>query len=105
MTGDAGRGLTDRGLAIQQLLDALVSVVRARDTRYVMANVPRDRLDRIRSVLPGITGPTVIDILNGGAHVAVHAVVPACDINRRIADLKALGAVGILVTRIERLMP
>jgi ATP phosphoribosyltransferase len=37
--------------------------------------------------------------------VAVHAVVPQGAIYRTIADLKALGAEGILVTRIERLMP
>jgi ATP phosphoribosyltransferase len=46
----------------------------------------------------------VIDIMNGGAFVAVHAVVAAATIYRTIADLKALGAEGILVTRIERLM-
>jgi ATP phosphoribosyltransferase len=56
-------------------------------------------------VLPGLNGPTVVDILNGGAMVAVHAVVAAASIHRTIADLKALGAEGILVTRIERLMP
>jgi ATP phosphoribosyltransferase len=46
----------------------------------------------------------VIDIMNGGQYVAVHAVVGAATIYRTIADLKALGAEGILVTRIERLM-
>jgi ATP phosphoribosyltransferase len=47
----------------------------------------------------------VIDLLNGGRHVAVHAVTPAEGIYRTIAELKSLGAEGILVTRIERLMP
>jgi len=56
-------------------------------------------------VLPGLNGPTIVDILDGGALVAVHAVVQAEGIYRTIADLKALGAEGILVTRIERLMP
>ena len=55
-------------------------------------------------MVPGLNGPTVIDIMNGGAFVAVHAVVSAATIYRTIADLKALGAEGILVTRIERLM-
>ena len=54
---------------------------------------------------PGLRGPTVIDVLNGGTHVAVHAVVPAHAIFRTIANLKGLGGEGILVTRIERLMP
>jgi ATP phosphoribosyltransferase len=59
----------------------------------------------VRAVLPGITGPTVIDLLNSGQHVAVHAVTPAEGIYRTVARLKTLGAEGILVTRIERLMP
>ena len=70
-----------------------------------MANVPKERLDEVRRVLPGLNGPTVIDILDGGRHVAVHAVTDAKTIYRTIADLKALGAEGILVTRIERLTP
>ena len=70
-----------------------------------MANVPRASLDRVKEILPGINGPTVIDILNGGSHVAVHAVVAAASVYRTIASLKAVGGTGILVTRIERLMP
>jgi ATP phosphoribosyltransferase len=46
-----------------------------------------------------------VDILNGGDHVAVHAVVRASDVYRTIADLQALGASGVLVTRIERFVP
>ena len=91
--------------ALDELADALASVLRARGQRYVMANVPRAALDRVKEVLPGLNGPTVIDILNGGQHVAVHAVVPETAIFRTIAQLKALGGAGILVTRIERLMP
>jgi len=70
-----------------------------------MANVPRTRLSEVKRVLPGLNGPTVIDIMNSGEHVAVHAVVPASRVYRTVAELKALDAHGILVTRIERLMP
>lgn len=95
----------NKATALAELIMALDSVVRARGTRYLMANVPRESLDRVREILPGINGPTVIDILDGGVHVAVHAVVPAATVYRTIASLKQLGAEGILVTRIERLMP
>jgi ATP phosphoribosyltransferase len=84
---------------------ALHSVLLARGQRYVMANVPRAALPRVREVLPGLTGPTVTDVMDGGAFVAVHAVVGAGVIDRTMAALKSLGAEGILVTRIERLMP
>lgn len=92
------------GAALTELVGALESVLRARGKRYLMANVPRDQLGPVREVLPGLNGPTVVDVLDGGRFVAVHAVVEARTIYRTIADLKALGAEGILVTRIERLM-
>jgi len=104
MSGTAPADSTKRR-AFDELAAALESVLRARGQRYVMANVPRAALDRVKEVLPGLNGPTVIDIMNGGEHVAVHAVVPAAAIFRTIAQLKALGGAGILVTRIERLMP
>jgi ATP phosphoribosyltransferase len=96
---------TDTARSADELAEALSSVLRARDKRYVMANVPRESLESARRVMPGVNGPTVIDILNGGTYVAVHAVVAQSAIYRTVADLKLLGAQGILVTRIERLMP
>ena len=94
-----------RAQALDELVAALGSVLAARGKRYVMANVPRARLEEVKRVIPGLNGPTIIDIMNSGEHVAVHSVVNAATIYRTIADLKALGAEGILVTRIERLMP
>jgi ATP phosphoribosyltransferase len=94
-----------RGRAIGDLVAALESVIRARGQRYVMANVRRDQLSEVKRILPGLNGPTVIDIMNGGDHVAVHAVVPAGQIFRAISELRSIGAEGVLVTRIERLVP
>jgi len=107
VTRVAGRSPTDanKARALDELATALESVLHARGQRYVMANVPRAVLDQVKEVLPGLNGPTVIDILNGGLYVAVHAVVPASAVYRTIARLKSLGGAGILVTRIERLMP
>lgn len=104
VTTAAVRTDSRKAKALDELVGALGSVLAARGKRYVMANVPRNILDAVRGVVPGLNGPTVIDIMNGGDHVAVHAVVSAATIYRTIADLKALGAQGILVTRIERLM-
>ncbi len=90
---------------VTELRTALESVLRASHKRYLMTNVPRDRLDEVRKVLPGISGPTIVDVLDGGKWVAAHAVVDADAVYQTIARLKELGAEGILVTRIERLMP
>lgn len=90
---------------IEELSTALESVLRAQARRYLMANVPRDRLAEVRKVLPGINGPTIVDVLDDDRWVAAHAVVDADRVYQTISALKELGAEGILVTRIERLMP
>jgi ATP phosphoribosyltransferase len=101
----SGRAPTgERRQTIDDLVAALTSVLAARGQRYVMANVPRDRLEEVRRILPGISGPTVIDVMNGGTKVAVHAVCPAEGIYRTLNALKAIGGEGILVTRIERIL-
>jgi ATP phosphoribosyltransferase len=105
VAGPRASGSPERIAALDRLVIQLESVVRARGQRYVMANVPRVELERIKTVLPGLNGPTVVDILNGGRMVAVHAVVPAAELDAAIAGIKSLGGEGILVTRIERLLP
>ena len=84
---------------------ALESVLRARSRRYLMANVPRAELAEVKRILPGINGPTIVEVEDGGGWVAAHAVVDADLVYQTITRLKALGAEGILVTPIERLMP
>lgn len=101
----AAMGDPTRRTALDELVAALESVLRARVRRYLMANVPRARLAEVKQVLPGINGPTIIEVEDGGDWVAAHAVVDADRVYQTIARLKALGAEGILVTRIERLMP
>lgn len=93
-----------RGAALEDLVIALQSVVAARGQRYVMANVPRARLADVKRLLPGLSGPTVVDVLNGGDVVAVHAVCPAPGLDGTLKGLRALGGSGIVVTRIERLL-
>ena len=100
-----GRPGVEEWRTTRELLTALESVLRAQDKRYLMANVPRAQLAAVKEILPGINGPTVVDVLNGGEHVAAHAVVERREVYRIIAQLKAIGATGILVTNIERLMP
>jgi ATP phosphoribosyltransferase len=98
-------GLPALKQAVGELSTALESVIRADAKRYLMANVPRNRLDEVRRVIPGINGPTIVEVLDGDNWVAAHAVVDADQVYHTIARLKELGAEGILVTRIERLMP
>jgi len=88
---------------VDQVATALGSVLAAEGRRYLMMNVPEDRLDEVREVIPGMGGPTVMDIA-GGDRFAVHAVVDEDRVFETIAELKRVGASDILVTEIERLV-
>jgi ATP phosphoribosyltransferase len=88
---------------VEQVTTALGSVLSAEDKRYLMMNVPEDSLDDVKDVIPGMGGPTVMDIA-GGDMLAVHAVVQEEQVFETIADLKGVGATDILVTEIERLV-
>jgi len=88
---------------VEQVATALGSVIAAENRRYLMMNVPEDRLQDVKDVIPGMGGPTVMDIAGNGK-VAVHAVVEEDRVFETIADCKDVGASDILVTEIERLV-
>jgi ATP phosphoribosyltransferase len=88
---------------LQEVETALRSVLSAEGKRYVMMNAPEDRLAEIRDVIPGLGGPTVMNIA-GEDSVAVHAVVEERDVFETINEAKGLGASDVLVTEIERLI-
>ncbi|WOF15468.1 ATP phosphoribosyltransferase [Methanoplanus sp. FWC-SCC4] len=83
---------------------ALESVLHARGQRYLMMNVERLHLDEVRNVLPGLSGPTVMDVVSDDNLVAVHAVVSEEHLYSLVGDLKKAGAKDILVVPIERMI-
>ena len=89
---------------IDQIRTAFRSVLDADGKRYVMMNVPADALDDVKERIPGMGGPTVMDIA-GDEKLAVHVVVDEREVFEVIPELKAAGASDILVTEIERLVP
>ncbi|MFW6437354.1 MAG: ATP phosphoribosyltransferase [Halococcoides sp.] len=88
---------------VAQVTMALSAVLSAEDKRYLMMNAPESRLDEVEDVLPGMGGPTVMDIA-GTEDVAVHAVVDEREVFETINRLKEIGASDVLVTEIERLV-
>ncbi|MFC4405137.1 ATP phosphoribosyltransferase [Haloarchaeobius iranensis] len=87
----------------EQIRMAFDSVIAAEGKRYLMMNVPESNLDAVREVIPGMGGPTVMDIA-GSDKLAVHAVVDERDVFETINEVKREGASDILVTEIERLV-
>ena len=89
---------------IEELTDAIKSVMNASRKRYLMANVPKSSLANLNTLLPGVSGPTVMNIYGRDDMVAIHAVTNEDEINAVITVLKGIGATGILVVPIERMV-
>jgi len=89
---------------IDEILLALESVVRARGQCYLMMNVKRTALEAVKKVLPGLAGPTVMDVASKEDLVAVHAVVNEERVYTLINALRRAGAKDILVMAIQRMI-
>lgn len=89
---------------IDEIHLAFESVIRARGQCYLMMNVKRDCLGSVKRVLPGLSGPTVMDVASSEGLVAVHAVVNEERVYMLISQLKRAGAKDILVMSIQRMI-
>jgi ATP phosphoribosyltransferase len=91
----------------QPLLDQLVfritSVLAAKDNKYILLNAPVDQLETICAILPGMKSPTVLPLAVEG-WVSVHSVVKQKDTWNIVQQLKEVGAQGILVVPIEKMV-
>ena len=81
----------------------LRSVIDARGSEYIMMNAPTGSLERIRELIPGLSGPTVMPLADPSM-IAVHSVVERAALWRLIPALKLAGARDILVVPIEKVV-
>ena len=88
---------------LNQMIFRFEAVKQADDKKYVRMNVPKSRLKEIISVLPGLKSPTIIPIADE-EWCAVHTVLDQQRFWEIIGKLKELGAQGILVTPIEKMI-
>ncbi len=89
---------------LKELLFRMDAVRTAEDKKYVLMNAPSDKLDDIVAVLPGMKSPTVMPLAQKG-WCSVHTVLDEKCFWEIIGKLKALGAEGILVLPIEKMIP
>jgi ATP phosphoribosyltransferase len=95
-------GLEAEPLVIE-LIQRIQSVLRAKETKYVVLNAESKNLDRILELLPGVKSPTVVPLAESG-WVAIHTVIPERDFWEKISLLKNAGAQGIVVMPIEKII-
>jgi len=99
-----GKSMREKKERIEEVTGAVESVMNASNKRYLMANVPKASLPNLKTLLPGVAGPTVMNIIGRDDVVAIHAVTNENEINGVITMLKSIGATGILVIPIERMV-
>ncbi len=88
---------------IDKIQFRLKSVLRGRENKYVLLNVPNDKLDKIVNILPGMNSPTILPLAKEGWS-SLHSVINKNDFWNVIDELKANGAEGILVCPIENMV-
>ena len=88
---------------IEKLRFRVQSVLRAKQSKYILLNAPNEKIDAISSILPVLKSPTVLPLAQEGWS-SIHSVINAGDFWNVIDELKALGAEGILVCPIEKMV-
>lgn len=88
---------------LDQLLFRIRSVMKGRNHRYVLMNVPNDKIKEVSDMLPVLKSPTVLPLVEEGWS-SLHSVIAESDFWKVINKLKALGAEGILIIPIEKMV-
>jgi ATP phosphoribosyltransferase len=88
---------------LEQLQFRMQAVRRAKRSKYILLNAPVSALDDVRRLLPGIKSPTVTPLAEPG-WVSVQSVVQEDEFWHITSQLKAVGAEGILVLPIEKMI-
>jgi len=89
---------------LAKLMNRIDGVIKSAETKYIMLNAPKDKVEVITALLPGSDAPTIIPLSGSDELVAMQAVCTENIFWETLEDLKALGARAILVLPIEKMM-
>jgi ATP phosphoribosyltransferase len=93
----------EKKAVLDELLFRIEAVKNAEDKKYVLMNVPTDKVKEVVGILPGAKSPTVMPLATEGWS-SVHTVIDEKRFWEIIRQLKDLGAQGILVVPIEKMI-
>ena len=94
---------SERNEILKKLQFRIKSVLRARNSKYILMNVPNSQLDKVIQLLPGMRSPTVLPLAEEGWS-SLHTVISEERFWEVIDELKQNGAEGILVAPIEKMV-
>lgn len=88
---------------LNKLLFRIQSVREGKQNKYILLNAPNTAIENICAILPGMKSPTVLPLVNDGWS-SLHSVIQEDDYWNLIEQLKTLGAEGILIIPIEKMI-
>ena len=94
----------DKQKKLNSLMRALNSVIDAQDKKYLMVHVPKDKVDEVKSFMPGLSSPTVTQLWGDNDNVVIHVVVDKDKVYDSIDHLKAIGGKGILILTVDQMV-
>lgn len=89
---------------LDEILFRIEAIQIAQGKKYILLNAPKEKLDQIFEILPGMKSPTVTTLANTD-WCSVQSVIEEKSLWKVIKDLKNIGAEGILVLPIEKMIP
>lgn len=90
-------------IIINELLSRIQSVLKARNNKYILFNIPNSKITEASKILPVLKSPTILPLLEVGWS-SLHSVISEDDFWDVINRLKSVGAEGILVVPIEKMV-
>ena len=99
---DLGKKDPEKQKILDRLLVRMDAVMKARDYKYIVFNLPTDHIDQVSKIVPGMKSPTVTPLYEKGWS-SVQTVVKEDDFWDVFEALKKIGAQGMLVTAIEKM--
>ena len=100
----ANKSLSDEKKKIlSQLLFRIEAVERSRGMKYVLLNLPHEKIDEAIRILPGMKSPTILPLAQEGWN-SIHVVINERELWDKIEQLKAIGAEDILVLSLEKMI-
>ena len=94
----------DKQALVDKLLTRIQGVQQAAESKYIMLHAPKDKLEEITALLPGVENPTILPLAHDDSKVAMHVVSQENLFWETMEKLKEIGASSILVLPIEKMM-
>ncbi|EEF15753.1 ATP phosphoribosyltransferase (ATP-PRTase) (ATP-PRT), partial [Actinobacillus minor 202] len=95
---------TDKQALVDKLLTRIQGVQQATESKYIMLHAPKEKLEEITALLPGVENPTILPLAHDSSKVAMHVVSQENLFWETMEKLKEIGASSILVLPIEKMM-